>query len=375
MKESILYQKIFDIIDNSKIAADINNPNLKLKRPHFSANAQKELPENLCGQILKYFSSEVIPFAVMLKEYSEALSNTLNFDLNIIYSKVESGSEELSKNGNILMLDLPKTVVQNIKDIFRHVMWPWIKDSYFVSTGLLKPKGFPGDYIIVESMYDGNAKTMEMGYVYDTIFLNSQLCQGLRNRKDQMKQIIKNYLNNNKGKRLNILNVGCGGSRELRELPIQNMGEGLTIYLMDFDTDATSFSIRHIRPNAAKADLIPLNVDVRDLGDKNKSDKFQINKCDLVYSIGLFDYLSDKIIISLLNKLLSIMKDNALLVVAHKDFKHYDPAVSDWFCDWKYFPRTQPDFEGLINKLDIKPRSVSFAREKDGYIYFAEILK
>jgi chemotaxis methyl-accepting protein methylase len=190
-----------------------------------------------------------------------------------------------------------------------------------------------------------------------------------------MKQIIKNYLNINKGKRLNILNVGCGGSRELREIPIHNKGEGLTIYLMDFDTDATSFSIRYIRDNAAKADLVPLNVDVRDLGNKKKSDNLKINKYDFVYSIGLLDYLSDKIIINLLNKLLTAMKDDGLLVVAHKDFKQFDPAISDWFCDWKYFSRTQSDFEELINKLDTKPKSVTFSREKDGYIYFASIQK
>ena len=335
----------------------------------------KPIPKDQYETILSFFGNKVLPFALSLEDFSSQLTRTLDFDLHKIFKAVSLCSEKISIDGDLIIEKLPKRTAKIVKECFRYVIWPWIRESYFVSRGLLKPNGYPGDYKIVESMYEGNAKSLGLGYIYDIIFLESQLCQGLRNRKDQMKQIISNYLNiSNKNSHI-LFNVGCGGSRELRELNFDHKGEGLALYLLDFDREAIDFSIKNLQANMPKSNITSINIDVKELTTKDGLSKLKLKQPDLIYSIGLFDYLPDKIIISLLANLLNLLRESGMIIFAHKDYTLYNPRIADWFCDWRYYSRTQKDFDKIFVALGIEPKSVSFSREKDGYIFFAKIIK
>ena len=375
MRENDLYRHLFEVIEKYKVEnTTYYYEPLPINIPKPTNNA-KDISDDTALKVIEFFKVNVIPFATKLKKIANELTTGYDFNLDTIYNEIETISETISSTGDNITSTLPKNTKHNIKDIFRLVVWPWVQNSYFVRSGLLKPSGFPGDYMIAEAMYDGNAKSFGLGYIYDTIFLNTQLCRGLRNRKDMMKQIICNYLNNNQFGNIDILNVGCGSSRELREIDMPSSGGRITIGLMDFDQNAIDYSTKHIDSKQLQIKLIPFNIDVREIARQKNTDAFPVEKYDFIYSIGLFDYLSDKIIINLLNKLLTALKNSGLLIVSHKDYKLYDPAIADWFCDWKYFHRTQADFENLISNLDAHPRAVSFSREKDGYIFFAKITK
>ncbi|MFH1361113.1 MAG: class I SAM-dependent methyltransferase [bacterium] len=372
MLEADLCKKIIDTLEKKgAMLGDTCTP--PLVRPEGSS--KKDISDNLGKELLNFFENDVFSFTELLKVSSHELENTLEFDLNKIYTGVALSSQKTVEKGSLIEEKLPKSTAKLTKELFRFFVWPWVKSSYFVSRGLLKPHGFPGDYVIVESMYEGNAKSTGLGYVYDIIFLNTQLCQGLRNRKDQMKQIFANFVKLRKQKPLTILNVGCGGSRDLREVALPDSGKGFNIYLTDFDKRAIDFSIDHLSSKTSDTNWIPLNIDVKDLTSEEGIKKHKIASCDLIYSIGLFDYLPDRILIKLLENLLVLLKDDGLLVFAHKDYTHYNPRIADWFCDWKYYSRTQQDFETIFKSIGIDISTISFSREKDGYIFFAHINK
>jgi len=344
-------------------------PDIKL-----SKKSPKKISADIYSKLMGFFGKDVVSFTELLENSSHQLETTLNFDLHFIFNKVFSGSANVVDSGELILEGFPKRLADKMKEVFRYILWPWIRESYFVKRGFLKPHGFPGDFVIVENMYEGNTKSLGLGYVYDVIFLNTQLCQGLRNRKDYMKQVIVNFLGQKQSEEVVLFNVGCGGSRELREISIPNEGEGLAVYLMDFDKKAIKFSMEQLVPKIPKAELIPLNIDARELYSQPKG-KNKIKPCDLIYSIGLFDYLPDRVLIKLLQSLVSFLKENGLLIFAHKDYTFYNPRIADWFCDWKYYPRTQQDFKGILEKIKVKNDQVSFSREKDGYIFFVEIKK
>lgn len=365
--EAKLFQDILEKAKNAKadyspLSAPLGNPTEKIS-------------EGVALEVSDYFANELLPFTKILENASNKLSKTLNFDMHELFKQVALGSEAVVNSGEVILKKLPKATNGKVKELFRYILWPWIKNSYFVNRGLLKPHGFPGDYVIVEAMYDGNPQSLGLGYIYDLIFLQTQLCRGLRNRKDQMKQIISNYLSQNIGKSLSILNVGCGGSRELREISLPNEGKGLDVYLMDFDSRATDYSLAGLSPQAPKAVLSPLNIDVREVISKNGIAQIKPDSIDLIYSIGLFDYLPDRVLTQLLQKLLNALKQDGVLIFAHKDYTVYDPKIADWFCDWKYYPRTQADIEQILKTINIDPQKVAFSRERDGYIFFAEVFK
>lgn len=338
-------------------------------------NSDKEMTEEVSNQIVNYFKSEVVSFANLLEESSFKLENTLNFDLHKIFIQIMQNSVRIVELGEQKIGTLPKTTVAMVKGMFRYYIWPWISKSYFVGRGLLKPHGFPGDFVIVESMYDGNTKSMGIGYIYDVIFLNTQLCQGLRNRKDHMKQILANYLKLQKNKDISLINIGCGGSRELRELDFPNQGNGLTISIMDFDKKALEFSQTKLNERQLQANFIPLNVDVGSLITDKGIKKAGLQPSELIYSIGLFDYLPDRVLSLIVKNLYALLKENGFLIFAHKDHTVYNPIIADWFCDWKYYPRTEHNFDDIFAKININKKNISLSKEKDGYIYFFEIKK
>ncbi len=372
LSESELRQKIIAAFQKEGIDFSMSHPIPSKAK----GSSSKRISSDVCDQVLSFFKKDLWSFAKSLEKFSNELTKTLDFDVHEIYTKIASSSEEIAQEADKVVEKLPKNTEKMIKEMFRYVLWPWIKNSYFVNRGLLKPHGFPGDYIIVEAMYDGNAKSLGLGYIYDTIFLNTQLCQGLRNRKDQMKQILSNYLNQKKRKKnIKIFNVGCGGSRELREISVPGGGEGIKIYLMDFDPKALAFSKTHLQSKLPNAEIVSLNIDVREIVVKKGVSKLNIDQCDLIYSIGLFDYLPDRVILKLLGNLTDLLSEEGLLIFAHKDHLIYNPRIADWFCDWKYYDRSQKDFENIFKNLGIDPANISFSREKDGYIFFVKIRK
>ncbi|KAF0133366.1 MAG: hypothetical protein FD145_1327 [Candidatus Saganbacteria bacterium] len=367
-QEVQITQETLDLLPNDKVNRDDFSPLLMPAWREYG-----ELPKDIKEEVKSFFTIDVNVFIEKLNHYSGLLTKTLHFDLHTIYSDVFSSSEKILEKGEALTSKLSRGSSRFLKSMFRYSVWPYIKGSYFVERGLLKPHGFPGDYVIVEEMYNGNPKSFGLGYIFDTIFLQTQLCQGLRNRKEHMKYILNNFLEKNKNKNITIFNVACGGSRELRELNFPDEGENLNLYLMDFDVNAINFSLAHLMDKVSRASITPLNLDVRKIIASNYP--LMINPCDLIYSIGLFDYLPDKILMALIKKLLVSLKDEGIFVFAHKDYTLFNPRIADWFCDWKYYSRSKADIEKLLFNLRIDPNSICFSREKNGYIYFVLISK
>src|SRR3989338_8912814 len=207
MFEAELCNQIFNIFkeNDAKFVEKHGFINPTLIKP--SGHPSREISQDICDEVLRFFKNDVLSFLKSLENHSNELTNSLNFDLHEIYNNTIRESKEIIETGDLIVEKLPKNTAKLIKEIFRYVLWPLISESYFVRRGLMKPHGYPGDYVIIEDMYDGNAKSAGMGYIYDTIFLQTQLCQGLRNRKDHIKNILSNYLNQKKGNDLVLFNI------------------------------------------------------------------------------------------------------------------------------------------------------------------------
>ena len=98
---------------------------------------------------------------------------------------------------------------------------------------------------------------------------------------------------------------------------------------------------------------------------------------NLIYSIGLADYLPDRVLKKLIRFCFDLLSQKGKLIFAFK-YKERDPFAPlppDWFCDWKYYPRTEDEFKTIIGRIGINGSQVSFSRERDGYIFFTNINK
>jgi hypothetical protein len=70
---------------------------------------------------------------------------------------------------------------------------------------------------------------------------------------------------------------------------------------------------------------------------------------DFIYNIGLADYLSDRLLKSLIEESLSVLNSGGKLVLAHKDFSLFPYHYPSWLCNWNFIHRSLDQYLDFIN--------------------------
>lgn len=275
-----------------------------------------------------------------------------------------------------------KIISKKIKEEFRNLVSCWAYKSYIVKRSFDKPRGYPGDYNIMENIYDKQILSKGIGRCYDVYFQNNEYAVAVKARKDWMREYLKIFIENSLRDEMKILNVACGSNREIRELfddsdflrNVKNSKKRITIGLLDQDEDAIAFSKEELKPYSNNIHFSYFEDNIMAfIKDKGRLLR-QIGKYDLIYSIGLADYLPDRILGSLLHAWTNeYLRGNGVLVIAHKDITKYKPLPPNWFCDWNFYSRDQKDVTKLIEQYCKRKPKIS--RDDSGLILFFEIQK
>jgi hypothetical protein len=299
-----------------------------------------------------------------------------NLHLHELTEKVMRKADEFEKNVK------NKMIAKKIKEEFRNLVGCWAYKSYIVKRSFDKPRGYPGDYNIMETIYDEQILSEGIGRCYDVYFQNNEYAVAVKARKDWMREYLRIFMESRLQDEIKILNIACGSNREMRELfsdsdfleNIKDAKKRITIGLLDQDEDAIAFSKKELEPYTNKIHFSYFEDNIMAfIKDKDRLVQ-QIGRYDLIYSIGLADYLPDRILGSLLSAWTNdYLRGNGVLIIAHKDISKYKPLPPNWFCDWNFYSRDQQDVTRLIEQYcDKKPK---ISRDDSGLILFFEIQK
>ncbi len=77
---------------------------------------------------------------------------------------------------------------------------------------------------------------------------------------------------------------------------------------------------------------------------------------NLVYSIGLADYLPDRMFKKTINFCFTALKPKGILIIAHKieEKDPFAPLTPKWICDWTFNSRNEDDLFKIIKGSDIE---------------------
>ncbi len=127
---------------------------------------------------------------------------------------------------------------------------------------------------------------------------------------------------------------------------------------------------------------IPKNVKFKFVKDtvfnlfKNKKYKKILKGQNMIYSIGLADYLPDMYLGRLIKFCFELLESKGTLIIAHKNIKRYKALAPDLFCDWSFFPRNRRDLEDIVKTyIDKTNYDLKFRKEKLKYVFFMVINK
>jgi extracellular factor (EF) 3-hydroxypalmitic acid methyl ester biosynthesis protein len=207
-----------------------------------------------------------------------------------------------------------------------------------------KPRGYAGDAMLIDLIYDRQApeQTSSVGRKLFDITTAFPPAEAVRYRRSIMEEkLAKAFL---QGKR--ICSLACGHFREGDQL----IGEDLrTITLVDQD----AHSLAYIEGNhGGNVHVVEANV-LRYL----RSAASQGIKFDLIYTLGLTDYLDDRAM-RLLHKLMrACLAPGGQIFLANFVPDHLARGWMDAVMDWHLIYRTEDELRAHACAIDLEPQT------------------
>lgn len=222
-----------------------------------------------------------------------------------------------------------------------------------------KPLGYPGDYQIMNYVYEwqrvGNTPYEKLLH---RIGIETGACVGTRLRMTQ--KILRDFIAVEPGdKPINIANLGCGSAYEIYDyLKIDQLPRPLNVTLIDQDQGALSHAYEHayreVVRHAGRAKLQCLQASFAQLLKAGALFN-TLPPQDVIYSLGLFDYLSHRRARALAHDLYAQVAPGGKLIIANvKQGRETCQWPLEFVTDWSLVYRTEADMRAMYEGLDIQ---------------------
>jgi extracellular factor (EF) 3-hydroxypalmitic acid methyl ester biosynthesis protein len=244
-----------------------------------------------------------------------------------------------------------------------------------------KPFGYPGDYEVMNATYerffDGAtlfARAVGLGF-------SETLCyRAVRYRKDLVKRQIKALLSRRAGSQgpVRVLSIGAGPAQELHELfqEMDDLPAPLEVVLFEQDKNALAHAFRRLTPSVearfpGRVRLVFLHDSIkRLLRDGSLFSPF--GKFDLVYSVGLLDYLQRRTAIVLTRHLAQAAAPGGQLLVANM-VDHASRTLLQIHLDWALIYRTREELLEVARSA-VPGAQIRILEEESGVNPFFELV-
>jgi CRP-like cAMP-binding protein len=238
-----------------------------------------------------------------------------------------------------------------------------------------KPRGYAGDYLTIEWIYRNEPQGVgRLGPLLDSCFLNLLAAQAVRNRRGLLAKHIQDARERSEGRTAQITSMACGPATELFDV-FATVDDPTRIHatLIDIDLQALAFvSDRCDRLKLRRQmELVHGNLVYLATGRQ----QLKLSDQDLVYSIGLIDYFSDKFVIELLNYVYTLLRPGGKVVLGNFHSRNTDKAMMDYILDWKLIHRTEDDMNRLYAASNFAQPCTQILFEPTGINMFAECVK
>ncbi|MEI8372734.1 MAG: class I SAM-dependent methyltransferase [Planctomycetota bacterium] len=307
--------------------------------------------------------AEVSRFTAALKQIESRIKSSSLSPVDALSDLTKAIRESSAACAAITFAESDETKAAKIA--FREAIAPWFSQSWYMNRALRKPRGYPGDYEILEGIYDEKPKSRGIGEALDLYFLQTALARAVRGRKNWIRDFFPDFLSSHHTTP-RVLDIACGPCREIREFVSRNGKAPFMFHGLDFDDEALSYAKSALTSAGFPTDNLSLvKQNVLRLASASRNVK-TYGKFDLIYSVGLYDYLADDALIRILAGSAEMLTPQGRYLVAFKDSSRYDCAEYQWHVDWYFYQRTEAECRNLLEKSRLQ--IVSMEREPSGVV-------
>jgi extracellular factor (EF) 3-hydroxypalmitic acid methyl ester biosynthesis protein len=247
-----------------------------------------------------------------------------------------------------------------------------------------KPLGYPGDYEMMNMIYRNG---FEGGSLYARMvhhwLVNQAPSISVRNRVAHMKDklVAETLRGLRKNRTVRILNLGCGAAREVQEFIAENdFADRVDFTLLDFDAETLNYAkskieavkLRHNR--RTKVQYVRISATQLIKESAAPADHFFGGDFDLIYSGGLFDYLSDRVCKQIVGLFYDSLTPGGLVMVANMADKVPFRHMMEFLLDWHLLYRDSKNMATFVPE-NAPPDSWAVVAEAAAVNLFLEVRK
>ncbi|MBI3321747.1 MAG: PilZ domain-containing protein, partial [Candidatus Omnitrophica bacterium] len=325
-------------------------------------------------RIRTWFSEDVRRYCQRLSELEGCVGRTVqrttpnpkDEDLRQEFAQLCDGI--LERGEQLLQRVHSRRTQRLVKRAFRRILSPWTAGNPFIERCLMKPRGYPGDYMMMEMGYAFRPRLGDgLSGMFDRYFSDVYEC--VRYRKDIAKERLRRLVTQESSSPLRILSMGGGPCREWleleQELPSNRTFRPVQFSCLDQDQEALDFARGHLSKNRLLTSVEYLRETLLSLSDAKKwTDRAQVY--DFIYGMGIANYFYDETLTDILRGSFFMLKHGGELVVEHKDRERFRFAPADWLCDWTFVKRNEQGFSKvLLGALSGVKGTVDWRVERD----------
>ena len=242
----------------------------------------------------------------------------------------------------------------------RQIIWDYMMESPLHARTNLKPRGYAGDSAMMEMLYRNDYEgESTFGKILHKHSSNAPAAEAVRFRRGYINKEInkrieeRDAMNGSSPEQYRIASIACGPAWEIRDFlstsPNNNRAE---FVLLDQDEEA----LAEARSNIESVGMDPPPV-VHYLQDsvrtilRTREPDLNYGQFDFIYSMGLYDYLTDPVARAVLKKLFAMLGPRGRLIIGNYHEDNPTRAHMDYVMDWTLIYRSEKALRGITEGL------------------------
>jgi len=319
-------------------------------------------------------AGELQQLQLALASFAEAASGMTRDQLSV---RVQQRFQELLRVANALIgarsaltPEARAAVGQRLQD----ALLPFLTRCELGARMYEKPRGYAGDFYTIELMYRGASDSD--GPVESLIgrcMMGTAAFRAVRNRRTLLRSELSRTLTEVPSRAARITSLACGPARELFDCMDLVGADRMDLTLVDIDPQALDFvraqaEARGViqRVRLERQNLIALAMGERELAQAPQ---------DLIYSIGLIDYLKDAQVVGLLDWVHGQLAPGGRVILGNFHPDNTTRVIMDHVLEWRLIHRDEDDMDRLFRASRFGRASTALRFEDAGVNLFAECVK
>lgn len=253
-----------------------------------------------------------------------------------------------------------RAVFAAMKEYTELVLTPELRLGAIWDRSYSKPLGYPGDFGVMNQVYDWERTgTTVYGMLMHRIGLEVAEC--IKTRMEVVRSVINRVVREQGQERpARIMSLGSGPAREVElflSSPHANAGR-VEFTLIDQEAQALQYAYERTYPHVLKTEgrarVRCVNISFTDIL-RGTGALGSLPPQDLVYSVGLLDYLVDRRAAALAQRLYETLAPGGLLIIGNmNDVPLSNLWPMEFIADWTLHYRSDADMLGWVKNLNTR---------------------